>query len=818
MVLLKKILLAIPCFFFFSVAFGANEDHKNDSTFTIRGNVSDFISRRSLPLVSIYLSADRKNNVTIKTVMTNEQGDFKLEHNSPDFYLKFTLVGYEPMIKKFEVKNGDLDLGTILLNQSDHKLNEVIITAKKPALELINGGFRFNVENNLIGSSSNLAEVLKQVPGLIVDELQGKMELLGSAPSILINGRKVNIGGQELLAYLRSLPSNEILSINVLTSPGTEYDSSGAGGILDIRLKKRSQLGLFGSASTSMSTLWRTDESVNLNLKMKNIDFSVGYNFSSGKNRYRRDDKIKNYSLPDTSFLFLQDQISDRLQRTHSLKTNVIYSIDTSSRVSVNYWYADLDDHSPNHRNTEVFNLNNNFERRFMQIDTNVLHNNFHIMDVTYDREFGSKSKFSVGLNYSNYENQNTSSFKRQVYDMEGSPINTFENESRDFNMIRPYQIWTLNVDYSKGLDKNYEIKLGAKHNAARTKSSFQNFKNIDEWGRLLDSRLSNDIQYDENLRAVYATLSGSYHSFSFDLGLRIEAYNYTLRELKINEKIENNYTNLFPNVSVRYESDNKNNTISLSATRRIDRPGYSLLNPFVLNDNIGYVSSGNPKLRPYFTNRMEAQFSHRFGNNHSFIFAVYGTSSADIYSRITRYNPEMAIPEINSYNDYNSKQIGSYLMLNNRFLDKVHVSTYLSLQRPRFRSNVSDDFLLSGITNFMGNMNIFINLLQKTTVQVLGFYTSSRNSFQTKNGSMGYITLGIQQKAVSDKMNIALSLEDVFNTQVFPVSMYSDFLSMESLNKLTTNYVKLSLTYNFGRSFKSKQSRKVEQDSRVSF
>ncbi|MES2455013.1 MAG: outer membrane beta-barrel family protein [Bacteroidota bacterium] len=817
MTILTKILLAIPCLLVFPMAYGSSYNNKNDSTFTISGKVADSISGRSLHLVSIYLSTDGNNSATIKTVMTDEKGGFKLEHNSSPFYLKFSLIGYEPLIKKFEVKNGFvLDIGTIALKQIENKLKEVTITAKKPVLELINGGYRFNAGNNIIGASTNMAELLKQVPGVVVDEIQGKIELLGRGPSVLINGRKVNISGQDLLTYLKSLPSNEILSINVLTSPGAEYDAADGGGVLDIRLKKRSELGFYGSASTSIYTLWRTDESVNLNLKMDKLDFSLGYNFSVGKNLYRRNDVIKNYSLADTSYLFLQNQVSDRLQRTHSVKANVIYKIDTTSAISVNYWYAYLYDHSPNHRNSEIFNKNDNLQRRLMQIDTSVLNNDFYILDVVYDKEFGPKSRLSVGLNYSNYQNQNTTFFNRQAYNIDGAPRNSFENESRDLNVRRPYQLWALNADYSKGLGKHYEIKLGAKYNTAKTKSGFQSFIIADDGGRSLDDRLSNDIAYDENIKTAYSTLSGNFSRFSFNVGLRLESFDYTLRSLTINEQIGDRYTNLFPNASVRYESKNKNNSVSLSANRRIDRPSYSLLNPFVLNDNVGYVSSGNPNLRPYFTNRLDVQFSHRFGNDHSMIFAIYGSSSKDIYSRITRYNAELGTPEINSYNDYNMKQIGSYLMLNNRFWDKVNVSTYLSLQRPSFSSNIPEDFLLSGITNFMGNMNMFINVLPKTTVQVLGFYTSHRNSFQTRNGPSGYVTFGIQQKALSNKMNIALSLEDVFNTQKFPVSMYSDFLSMESLNKLTTRFLKLSLTYNFGKSFKSRQTRNVEKDSRV--
>jgi iron complex outermembrane receptor protein len=194
----------------------------------------------------------------------------------------------------------------------------------------------------------------------------------------------------------------------------------------------------------------------------------------------------------------------------------------------------------------------------------------------------------------------------------------------------------------------------------------------------------------------------------------------------------------------------------------------------------------------------------------------VKASEFSNIYSRITRYNAQLGTPEINSYNDYNSKQVGSYLMLGNRFWSRVNVSTYLVLQRPSFSSNVSGDFLLSGITNFMGNINAFIKVLPKTTVQVLGFYTYARNSFQTRNGPTGYMTLGVQQKVLSDKMTIAVNFEDIFNTQQFPVSLYSDFLLMESLNKLTTRYVKLNLTYNFGQSFKSRQISKTEKDARV--
>lgn len=791
-------------------------DGKPDSTFEIIGKVVDEQTNEPLQLVTVQILDSESGSIPLKTALTDQNGQFRLEHGHSPFFLRVSFIGYEEVKKEFaKTGTGALNIGQIGLIGSENVLEEINVTARRPILELITGGYRFNADNNIVGAATNMAELLRQVPGVIVDEIGGKIELLGRGTTVLINGRKVNISGPDLLAYLRALPSNEVLSIDVLTSPGAEFDASGDGGILDIRLKKRSELGFFGSASAGVSTLWRTDESLNLNLKVDKVDVSVGYNFSVGKNLYRRDDIIKNYTLPDSSYLFMQSQVIDELQRSHSVRTNVIYNLDTSSAISVNYWYAYLFNNSPNERHADILNRNNNLQRRVKQNDVSVLNNDFHILDAVYDKEFGSKNKLSVGLNYSNYNNKNTIFFNRHAYNIDGTPRNSSENESRDLAVLRPYDIWVLNADFTSGLGKHYELKLGAKYNAARTKSGFESIIITDQ-GRLLDENISNDIGYDENIMAAYSSLSGKHANLSFTVGLRMESFNYTLRSHTINEQVKNNHINLFPNVSFRYDSKDTKNSLSLSANRRIDRPHYRDLNPFALNDNIGYVSSGNPQLQPYFTNRLDMQFSHQLGKNNSLILAVYGNSSENIFSRITRYNDDLNTPEINSYNDYHLKQLGGYLMLQNRFWDKVNVSTYLSVQRPSFRSNVSEDSLLPGITSFTGSVNTFINVLPKTTVQVLGFYTSNKNSFQTNSGPTGYITMGVQQKALGNKLNIRLNFEDIFDTQGFPVALLSDVLSLESLNKRTSRHVKLSLTYNFGQSFESRERRKVEQESRV--
>jgi len=812
----KSIILAVSSVFFFTLAYGSNDNHKVDSTFTINGKVIDAITEQPLQLVSVYLLADTSKATPLKTVVTDEAGNFKLEHTGSSYFLKFSFMGYIALVKKIDIQEGRTqDIGTVKIQKSDHTLEEVTVTAQKPILELINGGYKFNVADNVIGSSTNIAELLKQAPGLTVDELEGKLQLLGKGLTVLVNGRKVNIGGRDLLTYLKSLPSNDVLSINVLTNPGAEYGSAGDGGVLDIRLRKNSNLGFYGVASASVSSLWGTDESINLNLKKSKLEVSVGYSFSYNQNLYRRNDIITDYVSPDSSYRYRQQRLTDRSQRTHSLKTNVGYNLDSTSNIFLSYWYAYLYSLDPVQKEADFFDRNDRFQRHVRQDDRNFLDNNFHIINLIYDKDFDKKNKLSIGVNYSKYANENNMSFTRQAYDQFGAEINSSENDSRNLIVNRPYAIWTLNADYKKSIGKSYEFKFGAKYNHANTESIFRNLEtdggqhNRGEGNRI-------EIQYNEIIRAIYSSFGGKHDRISFDLGLRLESFDYKLRSLSTAEEIKDDYLNLFPNFYIRYDAKNQKSSISLSGNRRIERPGYSMLNPFAINNSLGYYTNGNPDLRPYFTNRLDAQYSYKFSNQHSLIFSVYASSSEDMFVDITRYNEDERSAEINYYNDVSRRQFGTYLMLQNQFGKRVNINTYLSGQRPTFKSNVPTDYLLPTITNFTGTMNIFVKVLPKTTVQLFGYYSSARNNFQARFGANGYVTMGVQHKAINDKLNLALTCEDIFNLQKFPNAIFNNVLSIESINKLTSRYLKLSLTYNFGKSFSAKQTKKLEKDSRI--
>jgi len=817
---LKHIFLLVPYLLFFSLSHGSHHTastatiHADDSTFIVKGKIVDSITNEAVDLASIYLYERTSDKAPIKATMTNETGDFQLKH-STSFYMTISYIGFQPQTKRIERMNAsNINIGTIRLQKIENKLEEVAVSSKKPTLELIVGGYKFNTDNNVIGNNTSMAELLKQVPGLTVDELEGKLQLLGKGATVLVNGRKVNMGGRDLLNYLKSLPSNDVLSVNVLTSPGAAYDSSGDGGIVDIRLKKNTILGFFGSASASISTLWGTEESMNLNLRKNKFEVSLGYNFSYNEDQHRRNDLVKNYYLPDSSYLYRQEQISHRSQRTHSIKTNTLYHIDSTSTLSFNYWYAYFYGKFPNERDAAVYNQKDEFQRRIEQRDLIFLDNHFHIVDLIYDKNFENKKKLSIGLNYSTYSNENNTSFWRKAYNFSGIGINSSENNSRNFITTRPYEIWTFNADYINNIGKDIDLKFGTKYNRANTKSYF---KDLATNGNIAgtEGNKEDELQYNERILAAYATMSGKHKGFSFDVGLRLESFDYSLRSVSRSEQIKDNYINLFSNFNIRHNLDEKN-SISLSGNRRIERPGYNMLNPFAITNNPIYFTNGNIYLKPYFANRLDLQYSYKLNDNHSILLSLYGNSSNNMFAYVSRYNQEVASPEFNYYNDYNQQQIGGYLMLQNKFGSKVNISTYLSLQRPTFKSNNAEDILLPGSLNFNGSINTFIHIFPKTTVQILGFYASVRNSFQMKYGPSGYITTGLQQKVLKDKLNISLTIEDIFNLQKFPISSLGNAIAIASINKLSSRYAKVSVSYNFGKTFSIKQTKKMEKDSRI--
>jgi iron complex outermembrane receptor protein len=750
--------------------------------------------------------------------VTNQRGEFFLKIAPGNYLIKASCIGYEAHNgPAFEMKasRADTSIYSIALKKSGTTLGQVNITGTKKAIELIPGGYKFNIDQ-LIGATGNVYDVLRNVPGITVDG-SNTIKLQGKGPTVMINGRKVNMTGNDLATYLKSVSATQVATIEVNLNPSAKFDADGEGGILDIKLKQTTIKGFSGNISSSLSSLVSNDNAANMKYKYGKWDLSANYAFTYREDVYRRKNDYQNLRLPDSLYNFKQEQVSNQYQKGNSIKSGIAYEIDSTSAISLNFFGAWFNSESPWDISSEVYNRTGLFQTKYLQNETNSISNHFFIYDLNYKKTFRNKSNLNLGFNYSNYSNTAEQQFNRLFYDINLNPVPNNYDDNRLINTFRPYRLSASNVDYAVNLSQQTKLEIGSKLTTAETKSVFNNFIFSPSVNGFIDDPiLSNNLSYTETVFAGYGQLSGKINKLSYQLGLRYEGFHYKLTTPSLAEEFSKQYANLFPSLNLSYTSKDSKRTLSLNGTRRIQRPGYSLLNPFLNIRSLGQYSSGNPNLKPYFVNKVEIQFANSYGKGNFFMLAAYASQARNIYSAIFKYDPTLDM-NIDTYDNLrNNNQFGGYVVLQNTIAKWFNLNAYVAGQVPTFSSKIPGDLLLPNLFYLTGNLSLNFTIAANTSFQVYGYCVTKNNSFQVQNGTNGNLSAAFQQKFFNKRLTAALNFEDIFNITQYPVEVYNQNVYLKSLNKLKTQYIKLGLSYAFGTTFNSKLNKDIKKDSRI--
>lgn len=708
-----------------------------------------------------------------------------------------------------------------ITQKADSTLKEVKIISKKNAVELISGGYRYNVEKANGSAASNIFELLRRVPGVTIDG-SNNIRLQGKGPAIMVNGRKVTMSGNDLVAYLKSINAGQVSDIDVNTNPNVTFDADGEGGILNIKLKQRSLPGIFGSVSSNVSSLAGTENSANLNYRKGKWDLSGNYNFSYREDTYTRNNYNENRSLPDSLYGFRQYMVSDKNEKANSFKGGVAYTIDSTSTISAGFFWALFKGNDPWNISARIYDRADIYQRKYLQDEHNSVNNNFYIYDLLYKKAFRNKDQLTIGFNYSSYRNVSGQDYKRTFYDASGNVIPDQLAENRAMQTVRPYQLTTGNVDYGLNLSKTTRLDLGAKYSSTSNGSYFvsalfdpalQQYVN--------DPALSSTLDYKEHIMAGYGMLSGKLGMLNYQAGLRYEGFAYDLQSPGLgsednSNRYHNSYNNLFPSFNLSYHTEDRRSGYAFSFGRRIQRPGYSLLNPFLNVAMVGQYTSGNPYLKPYFVNKAELQYSRNFGDGQFLMLSGYASRARGMFSYIFRYDDKIKM-NINTYdNNRSTDQFGAYLVAQNKLSSWFNINAYLAESRSSFSSLDPDDQLMPGIFSFTGNLSLNFTLNSNTQFQFYGYYVSKNNSFNLQNKANGNISFSAQRKFYKNRLTTSVNLEDIFNLNQFPVFIDSRDVYLYSLNKMHSRYIKLGMSYNFGKTFASKLTQDIRKDSRA--
>lgn len=663
-------------------------------------------------------------------------------------------------------------------------LKEVVVKAKKPLLVHAIDRTIVNVEAITGSASSNALEVLEKTPGVTVNN-NGGISLNGrSGIMVLINGRSTYMSGTDLAAYLKSIPGATLDKIELMDNPPARYDAAG-NAIINIRLKRNRAPGLTGSISTGLSQgkYARTNDALNLayNTKKINLFTNIGYNAENSYSDDQFDRRFYNTAGELTSRILLNNKMRSRRDGINinagmdyytSPKTTLglVFNLNKGKGTSV------LDYTSENFKGT----TGNEQRRTNTGANINMLH------------RFNDKGhEFSAEANYLRYEATGFQSMTGFLYDLP-STIN----------------IYTANADYSLPLKNKAKLEAGVKTGIIDN-SSVYDYYDVNGQVKVIDPTKSNHFDYHENINAAYVNGQKAWNRFGVQLGLRLENTQAKGKQPGGTQSnlFTKNYTGLFPSIFLQYKLDSTGkNILGFMVNRRINRPNYQLLNPFLIfRDNYSYTE-GNPMLTPQYQTRYELKYQHKqlltMGLSYNkFTNVIFQTTEAVDTIFITRpkniakgymllLNTTVSMSPVKWWNFNATLRLSNIGLKGMAYTEKLTPSTNLA------RFELQNYFTIS-----------------KTVNADLGAYYASRDlSGQTFTKGMYRVYAGAQKKIWKEKASIRISFDDIFHSWVYRNRSISlKQAEYFQVGESDTQRIGIAFSYRFGKNNTTRKRRQNE-------
>ena len=747
------------------------------------------------------------SNQVVKTEITSEKGSFTFDSVSPGNYkISVDDPRYEPFesaLIEFTASQNYTVPPITLKPLSATSLAEVTVQKRKPVVENKIDRTVVNVDQLISTAGGDAMDVLEKSPGIVVDQ-NGTITFKGrSGVAIFIDDKPTYLSGAELEAYLKSLPASTLNQIELMTNPPAKYDAAGSAGVINIITKKSKSRGFNGNLTSRFvqGRKFQTRQGVNLNYMNDKIRMfgSLGY----GDHRFWNHLYInRRFKDTDGNLTSIFDQDSDLNIHTQSGNIRIGADYYASEKTTIGTQINGILRKAT--RNSDV---NSILRNPFHEIDSTIVADNgqkFRFanggINLNFRREISENSKITADADYLKYDNQTDQVFRNFIYQPDGAMSSSDKSTG---NLPSEIDIISLKTDYSHQL-KAGTIEAGYKVSFSRT-DNIADYRDIVDGQAVPNFDRSNHFRYNETINAAYLNFNTSYKRFTFQTGLRVENTvsegNQLGNEMNEGSKFKRDYINLFPTVFVQYRLDSiGNNQLVTSYGKRITRPYYEDLNPFISPlDKFTYYE-GNPYLNPSLTHSIE--LSYRFKG---------------YFSATTSYSfSEDQINETIEINDgiYFSRpgNIGQsrFYSLNINadipFAKWWTTNLYSEVTHARYHSQLYTEGLHTSGTFFYGSMLNNIKFGKDWAAELSGYYQSDVEAAQLTLGARGAVGIGIQKKVLDGKGTLRFAVSDIFYTNKNPGRINNLQLTEATwLNKGDSRTAALTFTYSFGKAFQPK-------------
>lgn len=783
----------------------------------ISGNVIDG-SQKTIESASIAL-LKAKDSSTVKYSVANKNGQFVFEDVANGNYIvSITAIGHQKGFSEtFEVSetNQNIQLKTVELIPVEKSMGNVTITAKRPFIEQKIDKMVINVESSLTSAGSSALDVLEKSPGITVDK-DGTISLKGKqSVMVMMDGKPAYLSGADLVNYLKSLPSTAIDQIEIMTNPPAKYDAAGNSGIINIKSKKTRQTGFNGSvtANYQQGRYWRSNNSLNLNYRVGRVNLFA--NASSNKwNSFQRLDilrKFKNPTTKDIEAIFEQqtrmrneNQFSNlKLGADYFLTKKTTLGIVTSGFVNPGKFSSKSTSFlkDPNEVTDSIVYAESHQKQSWKNGSVNL---NFrHQFDST-GREITSD------LDYVTYKSGSTQNFSNTIY---GPDWKLKQRELLKGELPVNVDIYSAKIDYTQSIGKEAKLETGVKTSYVNTDNHAKYFSELST-GEEADYSKTNHFLYKENINAAYLSVNKQFKKFGVQAGVRYENTSYTGKQYgnptRPDSTFRKNYGSLFPTLFTSYKANDKNQ-FAFSYGRRIDRPAYQDLNPFLFFLDKYTYEAGNPFIKPQFTNNFEV--SHTYNN--------FLTTTIN-YSRTNNYmNETFEQEEVNGTKTYATivrhGNIGKRDAAGIAVSAQVPVakwwnaSIYSNFNYNKFkgRLNGNGEFIDVSASNVLFNVNNQFKFGKDWSAELSGFYRTKGVDGQIIIQPLGQLSAGIGKQVLKTKGTVRLNVRDILYTNKATGDMTFENTIAHFVNTRDSRVASISFTYRFGKPIKGMQQRR---------
>jgi hypothetical protein len=729
----------------------------------------------------------------VKSTICTQAGHFSIEGIKSGTYIILAhKIGYQRAYSvKYQVK-GNIYIADITLHTLNSQLGEVVIADKRDYIEVKPNKTVLNVDRSILATGNSVYDILSTAPGVRVVDNQILLKG-GQKALVTINGKPVGqLNDDQLAELLKSYQSDVVSQIELIQNPSAKYDAAGGGGVINIVLKKSKNIGFKATLTESagVGQDYKASTGINLNYRSEKLNLFGNYSFADNKTPRVLDinrvigvtDLDENYNsttyLKNDNFNFGADYSITSKQTVGVLMYGYrnALGIDKGDITYIsNNGIADSNITTKSHINRGITNLNYNmnYQGSFGKSDGTTL---------SADFDYSTYKRGSSELLQNNFFNADGSQYQPPVFYTDNSPSNITVRSEK--------------IDFSQAISKTGTLSAGLKNSQVNSNNNIVFNSKTDTAGAqyVPVPSLTDHFIYDERINAAYVNYNDKFNKTSLALGLRGEQTNsFSKSFIDPNNPIYRNYFNLFPNFELTQDLD-KDNQLTLDYNRRIVRPNYQDLNPFVAYIDEYSYSTGNTLLKPEYIDTYSV--SELYKDKYKLTLSVDKTSdffvpvfiqndSSKVYTTTTsnigtryEYNIEFNLPvNVTKWWDINLNTTASY----ERYVynaDSARKSTYdLELQ-------LTQDFTIA----------------KGLKAQVYSSWETPTYYGIKQYNAQFIARAGISQSVLNNNGTLRLAVSDIFNSDRYKYTSNYENLELTGMEKAGSRFVTATFIYRFGK------------------